>query len=152
MVKTIIILQPQKTTLDNYFHTDTTDYKFSENTTLNPSEAIALGSIAEAYHPSAIVRIPEVLYPLRVKTPDFLVDNIEYEVKAPIASSGILFLARKAETQLRSPTGFLVMELMNIRNVSLCTLLKRTYKYFMIRHIKNFIIMNHGDILYSTHV
>lgn len=150
MVKTKIILQPKKETLDNYFDTDTAGYKFNEDVKLHPSEAIALGAIAEAYHPNTIIKIPEVSYPLEIKTPDFLVDGVEYEVKAPIAFSGISTLAKKSETQLRLPTGYLVMELMNIKNIPLYTLFKRAYKYFGIRHIENFIIMCHGNILYST--
>ena len=115
MVKTKIILRPEKEVLDSYFNTNTANYKFSDSTKLYPSEAMALGAIAEAYHPNTIIRIPEVLYPLETKTPDFLIDEIEYEVKAPIAFSGISALAKKSETQLRSPTGYLVMELMNIK-------------------------------------
>ena len=151
MVKTKIILQPKKEILDSYFRTNTANYIFNEGAKLYPSEALALGAIAEAYRPNTIIRIPEVSYPLETKTPDFLIDDVEYEVKAPIAYSGISSLAKKSKTQLRFPTGYLVMDLMNIKNIPLYTLFKRAYNFFLTHHIKNFIIMCHGNILYSTH-
>ena len=149
MVKTKIILQPKKHFLDRYFHTDTKDYIFGHSQ-LYSSEIFALGAIAETFRPHTIVKIPEVHYPWKMKTPDFLVDGIKYEVKAPLVFRSIRFLTQKAETQLKTPDGFLVMELMNIQNVPLCTSLQYAYNYFIKRKLKNFIIMNRGDILYST--
>ena len=149
MVKTKIILQPKKHFLDRFFNTDTSDFIFNHNR-LYPTEIFTIGAIAETYRPHVIIKIPEVNYPLRTKTPDFFIDGKNYEVKSPIAIKGIKSLTRRAQKQLKSSADFLVIELANIADASVCSSLEYAYNYCHARNIINFIIMSHGDILYST--
>ena len=148
MAKTDIILRPHKILMDSYFNTDTAEYHFGESM-LSPSETIALGSIIAAYHPQRIIRIPEVNKPESIKTPDFLVDNIRYEIKCPKKLSGVRSLARRAFKQICC-NGFIVFEFMNAKDASLSEYVEKAYSYCSHRKNIGLILMNHGDIIYST--
>ncbi|MBR5418828.1 hypothetical protein IK110_01080 [Candidatus Saccharibacteria bacterium] len=148
MVKTDIILHPHKNLLDSYFNADTSKYHYGKST-LSPAETIALGSIIAAYHPQRIIRIPEVHIPRKIKTPDFLVDNISYEIKAPESINGIRGLAYTARKQI-GQCGFIVFEFMNARGASLCDFLDCAYTTCAKSKKYGLILMNHGDIIYST--
>ncbi|MBR3176363.1 hypothetical protein IKF25_00090 [Candidatus Saccharibacteria bacterium] len=148
MVKTKIILHPSKTALDKIFHANTKRYRFHFSQ-LNPSEIIAICSIIENYHPTTIIKIPEVAYPEKKRTPDFLIDGVRYEIKAPRSIHCVHSLYTKAKKQVRK-NGFIVFEYMNIENASLFDFVEKTYKYCNRIQPWGFILMNHGNILYST--
>jgi hypothetical protein len=148
MVKTKIILIPDKPTLDDFFDEDTNDYLFNFKQPDYP-ETIAMSSLIEHYHPQTIIRIPEVRIPTNHKTPDFLVDGIRYEIKAPESIKGIRGLYLKARKQARK-RGYIVFDFMNIKNASLYDCIQRAKHYCKRRSPQNYILMNHGDIIYST--
>lgn len=148
MIKTDIILHPHKILMDSYFNEDTSSYFFGESN-LSPSETIALGSIIAAYHPQRIIRIPEVNIPINIKTPDFLVDNMCCEIKCPEKLSGVRSLARKAFKQIRC-NGLIVFEFMNSKGATLSEYIEKAYSYCAHRQNINLILMNHGNIIYST--
>ena len=148
MVKTDIILHPHKILMDSYFGTDTSRYLFGKSN-LSPSETIALGSIIAKYHPQRIIRIPEVYMPIKTKTPDFLIDNVRYEIKSPEKITGVKSLAKSAFKQIRR-NGFIVFEFMNARDATLCDYLEEAYSYCSHRKNVGLILMSHGDIIYSS--
>ncbi|MBR5418826.1 hypothetical protein IK110_01070 [Candidatus Saccharibacteria bacterium] len=148
MIKTDIILHPHKILLDSYFNTDTAKYLYGK-TGLSPSETIALGTIIAAYHPQRIIRIPEVHIPKKIKTPDFLIDNIRYEVKSPESLSGVGDLANTARKQVKH-CGFVVFEFMNAKGAPLCDFIDKAFNCCIQHKNVGFILMNHGDIIYSS--
>lgn len=149
MIKTKIIIMPDKPILDDFFNENTDDYLFDFKQPNYP-ETIAMGSIIEHYHPETIIRIPEVQIPIKHKTPDFLVDGIRYEIKAPESIKGIRNLYLKARGQARK-RGFIVFDFMNIKNAPLYDCIQRAKRYCKRRNPQNYILMYHGQILYSTH-
>ncbi|MBP5633312.1 hypothetical protein J6X13_00025 [Candidatus Saccharibacteria bacterium] len=148
MVKTKIILIPDKPTLDEFFDEDTDSYLFNFKQPDYP-ETIVMSSLIEHFHPRTIIRIPEVRMPTKHKTPDFLVDGIRYEIKAPESIKGIRGLYLKARKQTRK-RGFIVFDFMNMKNASLFECARRAKQYCKRRNPQNYILMHHGDILYST--
>ncbi len=149
MVKTKIILKPKKKIRDLYFGEDTRLYKYNKPRIDTP-ELIALGSIIASYHPEKVIRIPEVSFPYHIKTPDFLIDGVEYEIKAPFKIERIEDRTESALKQLRNPEGFIVYDFMNMLNATLCDSLDFTFNLCKQLNIKNYILMSHGDIIYST--
>ena len=148
MIKTDIVLHPHKILMDSYFNTDTSKFVYGKPN-LSVSETIALGSIIATYHPQRVIRIPEVHTPIKVKTPDFLIDNIPFEIKSPESFVGIKNLAYSARKQIKQ-CGFIVFEFMNAHGYPLCDLLERAYKLCANRKNIGLILMNHGHILYSS--
>jgi hypothetical protein len=149
MVKTKIILKPKKKIRDLYFGEDTRFYKYNKMKIGTP-ELIALGSLIASYHPERVIRIPEVSFPNHIKTPDFLIDGIEYEIKAPYKIERIEDRTKSALMQIRDPKGFVVYDYMNLLNATLCDALEYTFGLCKQLGVENFILMNHGDIIYST--
>ena len=72
---------PTKHFLDSYFKTNTSHFLFRFSK-LDDSEIAAKKILTNLLKPKTIIRIPEVNYPKNIRTPDFFIDGISYEVKA----------------------------------------------------------------------
>ena len=68
--------------LDSFFCADTARFQFGEDI-MEPSEIEAGNLLSEYLKPKQFVRIPKVDVPEGIHTPDFLIDSVKYEVKAP---------------------------------------------------------------------
>lgn len=149
MAKTKIILTPNKSILDNFFETDTSNFVFNF-TQPDFSEIVVMSSLITCYHPDTVVHIPEVRVPIKTKTPDFLINNTSYEIKTPTSMNGVCGLFRKAKTQTKCD-GYIVFELMNMRNAPpLRTCVKQIMNICTRRKKKHIIITCHGNILFMT--
>lgn len=149
MAKTKIIITPDKPILDDFFGADTSNYLF-KYTQPDFSETIVMSSLITYYRPSAVVHIPEVMLPIKTKTPDFLIDGISYEIKTPQSLDGVYGLFRKAKIQTKKE-GYIVFELLNMRNMPpLRECVKQIMNICTRRKKKHIIITFHGNILFMT--
>ncbi|MBR5418853.1 hypothetical protein IK110_01210 [Candidatus Saccharibacteria bacterium] len=95
----------------SFFRADTSKFKF-EYSKLEESEIEAANLLIKLLKPKEVIRIPEVKIPERIKTPDFTIDGITYEIKAPKSVEQISRRMCEAMRQIRS-NGFIVLDARN---------------------------------------
>ena len=114
LLKYAIENHASKEYLDEYFGADTSSFKF-EYSRLEQSEIEAGNLLIGLLNPKRIIRIPEVKIPERIKTPDFEIDGIKYEIKAPNSLEKIQDRVKEGKAQIK-PGGFLVLSTYNCRS------------------------------------
>ena len=98
---------PTKEFLDEFFRADTSKFKF-EYSKLEESEIEAANLLIRLLKPKVIIRLPEVKVPQHIKSPDFVIDGITYEVKAPKSIRQIGHRIHEGKKQIGSK-GYIVM-------------------------------------------
>lgn len=114
LLKYAITHHPSKEFLDEYFGADTSKFSFRFDM-LEPSEIEAGNLLVGFLKPKILIRLPEVDNPENIRTPDFIIDGIRYEIKAPTSLDQIKKRIREGKVQV-GQNGFIVMSTYNCRN------------------------------------
>ena len=115
-LKAALNRQLAKNFLDEYFCSDTARFKFG-NGELEPSEIEAGNLLLEYLRPRQFVRIPKVDNPEGIHTPDFLIDSVKYEIKAPKSIKKIDERTREGKKQV-GMNGWIVLSTYNYKGSS----------------------------------
>jgi hypothetical protein len=109
-----VINHPKKSVLDEYFGVDTRKFIF-DYSVLEQSEIEAANYLIDLLKPKEIIRLSEVKIPKNIKTPDFWIDKVKYEIKAPKNIRQIQKRVKEGKEQIAGG-GYLVLSSHNCRN------------------------------------
>lgn len=85
---------------NEFFGQDTSGWKFKKKTELSKNEHKTLAPILKAHKFTEIWRIPEVLTPSGVQTPDLWIDRVKTEIKSATTIGSIQSQIRSASKQV----------------------------------------------------